>query len=116
MIRFNDAIIYNRWVAKWYIVIGDFYYENWYYRLWKYSKFFPHSKLFDKYFCDIIPERAKAAVEKDGCGIAVTDYKDVLKDDEIEAISICTHNYTHSIIAIDALHAGINVLCEKTAA
>ena len=69
-----------------------------------------------KYFCDIIPERAKAAVEKYGCGIAVTDYKDVLKDDEVEAISICTHNYTHSIIAIDALHAGKNVLCEKPAA
>lgn len=69
-----------------------------------------------KYFCDIIPERAEAAVEKFGCGIAVTDYKDVLKDDEVEAISICTHNYTHSIIAIDALHAGKNVLCEKPAA
>lgn len=27
-----------------------------------------------KYFCDIIPERAKAAVEKYGCGIAVEDY------------------------------------------
>jgi len=69
-----------------------------------------------KYFCDIIPERAKAAVEKFGCGIAVTDYKDVLKDDEVEAISICTHNCTHSVIAIDALHAGKNVLCEKPAA
>jgi len=69
-----------------------------------------------KYFCDIIPERAHAAVEKYGCGIAVTDYKDVLKDDEVEAISICTHNCTHSVIAIDALHAGKNVLCEKPAA
>ena len=29
-----------------------------------------------KYFCDIIPERAQAAVEKYGCGIAVTDYHD----------------------------------------
>lgn len=26
-----------------------------------------------KYFCDIIKERAEAAVEKYGCGIAVTD-------------------------------------------
>lgn len=69
-----------------------------------------------KYFCDIIPERAKAAVEKYGCGIAVADYKEVLKDEEVEAISICTHNCTHSVIAIDALHAGKNVLCEKPAA
>ena len=28
-----------------------------------------------KYFCDIIPERAQAAVEKYGCGIAVQDYR-----------------------------------------
>ena len=33
-----------------------------------------------KYFCDIIPERAQAAVEKYGCGAAVTDYHDVIND------------------------------------
>lgn len=69
-----------------------------------------------KYFCDIIPERAKAAVEKYGCGIAVTDYKEVLADPEIEAVSVCTPNKMHSVIAIDALKAGKNVLCEKPAA
>ncbi|MEG2251849.1 MAG: gfo/Idh/MocA family oxidoreductase, partial [Clostridia bacterium] len=26
-----------------------------------------------KYFCDILPERAQAAVEKYGCGVAVED-------------------------------------------
>ena len=31
-----------------------------------------------KYFCDIIPERAQAAVEKYGCGVAVTNYHDVI--------------------------------------
>lgn len=69
-----------------------------------------------KYFCDIIPERAENAVKKYGCGIAVTDYKEVLADDEIEAVSVCTPNRMHSIIAIDALKAGKNVLCEKPAA
>lgn len=69
-----------------------------------------------KYFCDIIPERAEAAVHQYGCGVAVTDYKEVLKDSEVEAISICTPNRMHSIIAIDALNAGKNVLCEKPAA
>lgn len=69
-----------------------------------------------KYFCDIIPERAQAAVEKYGCGTALTDYKEVLADDEIEAISVCTPNNMHSKIAIDALKAGKNVLCEKPAA
>lgn len=69
-----------------------------------------------KYFCDIILERAEAAVEKYGCGTAVKDYHDVLNDPEIEAISICTPNKSHSEITIAALKAGKNVLCEKPAA
>ena len=69
-----------------------------------------------KYFCDIIPERAEAAVKKYGCGIAVTDYKQILADPEITAVSVCTPNLMHSVIAIDALEAGKHVLCEKPAA
>ena len=69
-----------------------------------------------KYFCDIIPERAEAAVEKYGCGTAVVDYHDVLADPEIEAVSVCTPNNVHPTITIDALRAGKNVLCEKPAA
>ena len=68
------------------------------------------------YFCDILPERAAAAVEKYGCGKAVEDYHVVLADPEIDAISVCTPNKWHSLISIDALHAGKNVLCEKPAA
>mgnify|MGYP002553708510 CR=1 FL=1 len=68
------------------------------------------------YFCDILPERAKAAVEKYGCGKAITDYKEALADSEIEAVSVCTPNNVHAPIAIDALRAGKNVLCEKPAA
>lgn len=69
-----------------------------------------------KYFCDIIPERAQDAVEKYGCGTAVTDYREVLADPEIEAISVCTPNKAHSEITIAALKSGKNVLCEKPAA
>jgi len=69
-----------------------------------------------KYFCDIIPERAEKAVRDYNCGTAVTDYHEVLKDPEIEAVSVCTHNNVHAQIAIDALRAGKNVLCEKPAA
>ncbi|MBQ6830644.1 MAG: Gfo/Idh/MocA family oxidoreductase [Clostridia bacterium] len=68
------------------------------------------------YFCDIIPERAEEAVEKYGCGKAVVDYKEVLADPEIEAVSVCTPNNVHASIAMDALRAGKNVLCEKPAA
>lgn len=69
-----------------------------------------------KYFCDIIPERADYCVEKYGCGKAVVDYHDFLNDPELDAVSVCTHNDFHSIIAIDFLKAGKNVMCEKPAA
>ena len=68
-----------------------------------------------KYFCDIIPERAEAAVEKYGCGIAVTDYHDILSDPEVTAVSVCTPNGVHAPISIDFLKAGKHVLCEKPA-
>ena len=66
-----------------------------------------------KYFCDIIPERAQAAVEKYGCGTAVEDYHQVLSDPEVEAVSVCTPNNVHPQIAIDALRAGKNVALRK---
>ncbi len=69
-----------------------------------------------KYFCDIIPERARAAAEKYGSGIVIEDYHDALADPEVEAVSVCTPNNMHPVIAMDALRAGKNVLCEKPAA
>ncbi len=69
-----------------------------------------------KYFCDIIPERADKAVEKYGCGKAVYDYKEILNNDDIDAVSVCTHNDFHSIISVDFMKAGKDVLCEKPAA
>jgi len=65
------------------------------------------------YFCDIIPERAEKAVKEYGCGKAVKDYKDILSDKDLDAISVCTPNDVHSIISIDFLRAGKHVLCEK---
>ena len=68
------------------------------------------------YFCDILPERAKAAVEKYGVGKAVTDYRVVLSDPAVDAVSVCTPNKMHSEISLAALKVGKNVLCEKPAA
>jgi predicted dehydrogenase len=68
------------------------------------------------YFCDIIPERAEKAVKDYNCGKAVTDYREVLADPKVDAISVCTPNHMHAQISIDALNAGKQVLCEKPSA
>ena len=42
-----------------------------------------------------------------------TDYKELLKDETIEVIHVCTPNRSHSFISIDAMEAGKHVMCEK---
>ncbi|NOU65404.1 gfo/Idh/MocA family oxidoreductase [Paenibacillus sp. LMG 31461] len=69
-----------------------------------------------KYFCDLIKEKADKAVIDNSCGEAIDDYRIILNDPEIEAVSICTPNHVHASISIDCLRAGKNVLCEKPAA
>jgi predicted dehydrogenase len=69
-----------------------------------------------KYFCDIIPGRADDAVSTYGVGKAVYDYKEILNDPEITAVSVCTPNNVHKEISIGLLKAGKHVLCEKPAA
>ena len=66
-------------------------------------------------FCDIIPERAESAAKKFGTPDAkvYVDYKELLKDPEIEVVHVCTPNRSHSYITVDALHAGKHVMCEK---
>ncbi len=66
-------------------------------------------------FCDLVEERAKKAAKEFGVeGAKVyTDYKDLLKDTEIQTIHVCTPNKSHKDISIDALHANKHVLCEK---
>ncbi len=66
-------------------------------------------------FCDIIPERAEKAAKEFGAPDAkvYTDYKELLKDKEIEVVHVCTPNRSHSFITVDALDAGKHVMCEK---
>ncbi len=64
--------------------------------------------------CDIRKERAEWAKNKHFKNATVyTDYKELLKDKSIDAVDICTPNYLHSIIAVDAFAAGKHVFCEK---
>ena len=66
-------------------------------------------------FCDIIPERAQKAKEEYGTedSAVYTDYKELLKDETIDAVLVLTHNKEHCRITVDALNASKHVLCEK---
>lgn len=66
-------------------------------------------------FCDLVPERAEKAKADYGTeeSKVFTDYKELLKIEEIEAIYVLTPNRSHSVIAIDAMRAGKHVICEK---
>lgn len=44
---------------------------------------------------------------------AYADYRDILNDKDIDAVSIVTPTFTHKNIVIDALKSGKHILCEK---
>ena len=64
--------------------------------------------------CDIIEERATEIRDKHFPNAAVyTDFRELLKDESIDSVDICTPNYLHSIIAVAAFEADKHVFCEK---
>jgi predicted dehydrogenase len=63
--------------------------------------------------CDVNPEMAKQAADKFDVKDVYTDYRELLKDKEIDAVSVATPNKYHMQPTVDALNAGKHVLCEK---
>jgi predicted dehydrogenase len=63
--------------------------------------------------CDILPARAKMAVEKFGARVAYTDYHLMLKDISPDIVDVCTQNRVHCPATVDSLNAGAHVLVEK---
>jgi predicted dehydrogenase len=63
--------------------------------------------------CDLNEERLKTKGQEFGAEHLYTDYRELLKNDEIDAVSICTWNNSHAEIAVAALEAGKHVLVEK---
>lgn len=63
--------------------------------------------------CGRTQDAAVKLGEPFGISAAFSNYRDILQDDTIDAVHICTPNKTHYQIAKDALIAGKHVLCEK---
>ena len=45
--------------------------------------------------------------------LSIQNYLDMLNDDEVDVVNICTPNYLHASMAIDVLKSGKHVLIEK---
>src|SRR5881409_4029180 len=61
------------------------------------------------------PTKAHAAsfAKRHGIPRAYTDYRELLRDPEVEMISITAPNRLHAQLAIDGAKAGKHVVCEK---
>jgi len=62
---------------------------------------------------DINEEIARKKAELLSIETYYGDYREMLKDPEIEVVHICTPNHLHYIMAKDAMKAGKHVVCEK---
>lgn len=80
----------------------------------------PHMSAYDKIdeveivaLCDIDKSKLDKLKERYPNAKCYTDYKEMIENETIDCVDICTPNRYHSIIAIYALEHGINVLVEK---
>ncbi|MBI3920305.1 MAG: Gfo/Idh/MocA family oxidoreductase [Armatimonadetes bacterium] len=62
---------------------------------------------------DINEAEVKRVGEQFGIPNVYTDFRQLLRHDEIVAVDVCLHNNFHAPMTIEALKAGKNVYCEK---
>jgi len=65
--------------------------------------------------CDIIPEKAAKFGKKHGVETATCylNHEEMLDNETLDAVSVCTYNRQHAAPTIYALKKGVNVICEK---
>ncbi len=63
--------------------------------------------------CDVDEQRARALCDQFHGTYATTDPERALRDDDVDAVYICTHHDTHSMLAIRAAEARKHVMMEK---
>ncbi|MBO5735485.1 MAG: Gfo/Idh/MocA family oxidoreductase [Clostridia bacterium] len=63
--------------------------------------------------CDLDGNKAERYAKHNGIPASYTDYKEMFEKENLDAVSVCTWNAAHAPATIDALNAGIHVLCEK---
>lgn len=66
-------------------------------------------------FCDIIKERADKAAEEYGVegSNTYTDFNEMLANEKLDVVHVCTPNNNHAPASVAAMEAGCHVMCEK---
>ena len=62
---------------------------------------------------DIVPERAKASAEKFAIPHYYASVEELLANEDVDYVDICTWTAAHAPVCIAAAKAGKNILCEK---
>ena len=62
---------------------------------------------------DINEVEAQKIAQENDIPYVFSDYRELLKMNEIDGVDICLPNFLHAPVAIDALEAGKHVYCEK---
>jgi len=62
---------------------------------------------------DIDKKEVRRVAKEHNIPNVFTDYKDLLKIDEIASVDVCLPNFLHSPVTVAALEAGKNAYCEK---
>ena len=63
--------------------------------------------------CDVDEELLERVRTQFGVAETTTDFREVLRRDDLEAVDVCLHNNLHAPVTIEALRAGKHVYCEK---
>lgn len=66
-----------------------------------------------KYIASAQGLSAKILAKKNGIEYATSDYKEILKDEEVDMVLITTRHSSHARMVLDCLNAGKNVFVEK---
>lgn len=69
-----------------------------------------------RWACDLEPAKAQALAREFSVAKTTTNYRDVLADEDVDFVCVCTNHAAHVPVAVDALTAGKDVLCEKALA
>lgn len=64
-------------------------------------------------FADVNETAARTSAEKYGVANIYTDFRELLKRDDLDAVDVCLHNNFHMPITVAVLESGKHAYCEK---